>query len=83
MVRRREWEGGPAAAKSRVVARTITMATDKGRTHPVFKLFQDLETRPSVAQGGPQSGLQAPVAFALGSESGAFLFAGSRSYNLS
>lgn len=46
MVRRREWEGGPAAAKSRAVARTVTMATEKGRTHPVFKLFQNLETRP-------------------------------------
>lgn len=34
MARRREWEGGPAAAKSRAVARTVTMATEEGGTHP-------------------------------------------------
>lgn len=72
---------GPAAAKSRAVARTITMATEKGGTLPVFRLFQDLETGPSVAQEGRHYGLQAPVAPALGSQYGApqptFLFAGS------
>lgn len=34
MVRRREWEEGPAAAKSRVFAGTITMETGDGRKDP-------------------------------------------------
>lgn len=34
MVRRREWEEGPAAAKSRAFAGTITMETEDGRRDP-------------------------------------------------
>lgn len=39
MVRRREWEEGPAAAKSRAFAGTITMETGDGRKDPAPHFF--------------------------------------------
>uniref|UniRef100_A0A8C6QW62 RRM domain-containing protein n=1 Tax=Nannospalax galili TaxID=1026970 RepID=A0A8C6QW62_NANGA len=52
MVKRREWEGGPIAARSRAGARTITMATEEGRTHPASCLFRTWNLVPRLPTEG-------------------------------
>lgn len=64
MVKRREWEGSPAAARSRAFAGTITMETAEGREDPAPH-FRDPGMSSSASHGGFLCKLQVPAAAGL------------------